>query len=53
VPMTDCRFLIEEGAESRRVDIAKGAAYRREAGTEHNVVNAGDEPMSFIEIEYK
>ncbi|MET3853773.1 cupin domain-containing protein [Rhizobium sp. OAE497] len=53
VPMTDCAFLIEEGAESRRVDIAKGAAYRREAGTEHNVVNAGDQPMSFIEIEYK
>jgi mannose-6-phosphate isomerase-like protein (cupin superfamily) len=27
--------------------------YRREAGVSHNVVNAGDEPMSFIEIEYK
>ena len=52
-PMTDGAFLIEEGAESRRVDIAKGAAYRREAGTKHNVVNAGDQPMSFIEIEYK
>jgi hypothetical protein len=26
---------------------------RRDAGIEHNVVNAGDQPMSFIEIEYK
>ncbi len=53
VPMTDCRFLIEEAQGSRRVDIEKGAAYRRDAGVEHNVVNAGSEPMSFIEIEYK
>jgi quercetin dioxygenase-like cupin family protein len=53
VPMTDCQFLLEEPGGSRRVDIAKGAAYRREAGIEHNVVNAGSEAMSFIEIEYK
>ncbi|HEY0123094.1 MAG TPA: cupin domain-containing protein [Rhizobium sp.] len=53
VPMTDCRFLIEEADGDRRVDLAKGAAYRREAGVEHNVVNAGSEPMSFIEVEYK
>ncbi|MDK4714270.1 cupin domain-containing protein [Rhizobium sp. CNPSo 4039] len=53
VPMTDCEFLLEEPGGIRRVDIAKGAAYRREAGVEHNVVNAGSEPMSFIEIEYK
>jgi quercetin dioxygenase-like cupin family protein len=53
VPMTDCSFLIEEGGTERRVEIAKGAAYRRDAGTEHNVVNAGSAPMSFIEIEYK
>ncbi|MBN8950479.1 MULTISPECIES: cupin domain-containing protein [unclassified Rhizobium] len=53
VPMTDCQFLLEEPGGSRRVDIARGAAYRREAGVEHNVVNAGSEPMSFIEIEYK
>ena len=53
VPMTDCRFLLEEAGGSRRADIAMGAAYRREAGVEHNVVNAGSEPMSFIEIEYK
>jgi beta-alanine degradation protein BauB len=53
VPMTDCSFLIEDAQGDRRSDIAAGAAYRREAGAEHNVVNAGDAPMSFIEIEYK
>lgn len=53
VPMTDCHFLIEEGDTARDAFVAKGAAYRREAGTTHNVVNAGPAPMSFIEIEYK
>ena len=53
VPMTDCRFLIEEETGERRVDVAAGAVYRREAGVAHNVVNAGEAPMSFIEIEYK
>lgn len=53
VPMTDLSMLIEDAAGERRIEIAKGAAYRREAGIEHNVVNAGSAAMSFIEIEYK
>ena len=53
VPMTDCKFLIEEETGSRRVDIARGQVYRREAGVAHNVVNGGEDFMSFIEIEYK
>ena len=53
VPMTDCQFLLEEPTGPRRVDMAAGAAYRRDAGVEHNVVNGGDAPMAFIEIEYK
>jgi mannose-6-phosphate isomerase-like protein (cupin superfamily) len=53
VPMTECHFLIEEDKGSRRVDLAAGAAYRRDAGAEHNVVNGGDAPMAFIEIEMK
>lgn len=53
VPMTDCKFLIEEEAGERRVDMAKGQVYRREAGVAHNVVNGGEDFMSFIEIEYK
>lgn len=53
VPMTDCSFLLEEPEGARRVEMAAGAAYRRDAGVAHNVVNGGDRPMAFIEIEYK
>jgi quercetin dioxygenase-like cupin family protein len=53
VPMTDCAFLLEEPDGERRVDIAAGAPYRRPEGVEHNVVNGGDSPMSFIEVELK
>jgi quercetin dioxygenase-like cupin family protein len=53
VPLTDCKYLIEEDSGNREVDVAKGAVYRRESGATHNVVNRSDEFMSFIEIEYK
>ena len=53
VPITDCEMLIEDAAGSRSVFVAQGAAYRREAGAEHNVVNGGKDHMAFIEIEYK
>jgi mannose-6-phosphate isomerase-like protein (cupin superfamily) len=51
--MTECRMLLEEPEGERRVEMAAGAVYRRGEGVEHNVVNAGDQPMSFIEIEIK
>jgi beta-alanine degradation protein BauB len=53
VPMTDCSFLLEEKEGERRVDMPAGAAYRRDAGVEHNVVNGGSASMAFIEIEMK
>jgi quercetin dioxygenase-like cupin family protein len=53
VPMTDCHFLLREEAGERRVSVAAGAAYSRDAGMEHNVINGGDAFMSFIEIETK
>ncbi|MCQ2005034.1 cupin domain-containing protein [Rhizobium sp. NRK18] len=53
VPMTDCHFLIEDKDGERRVTSKAGEVYRRDAGVEHNVVNGGESPMSFIEIEYK
>jgi quercetin dioxygenase-like cupin family protein len=53
-PVTDCAMLLEEpGGGSRRVDIPLGQSYRREAGVEHNVVNAGEAPMAFVEVELK
>ncbi|QLF69711.1 cupin domain-containing protein [Peteryoungia desertarenae] len=53
VPLTDCHFLIEDESGERRVQVAAGESYRREAGISHNVINGGTSPMSFIEIEYK
>lgn len=52
--ITDCVMLLEEpGGGSRRATIPAGTAYRRHEGVEHNVVNAGDAPMSFVEVELK
>jgi beta-alanine degradation protein BauB len=52
--LTDCPMLLEEpGGGSRRVMIPAGTVYRRDEGVEHNVVNDGTVPMSFVEIELK
>ncbi|MCU0905683.1 MAG: cupin domain-containing protein [Tabrizicola sp.] len=52
--ITDCPMLLEEpGGSTRSVLVAAGTAYRRAEGVEHNVVNAGDQPMSFVEVELK
>ena len=53
VPMTDCAFLLEEKDGSRCLDVGAGAAYRRDTGVEHNVVNRGTHAMAFIEVEMK
>jgi hypothetical protein len=46
-------LLEEPGGGSRRVLVPAGTAYRRMEGVEHNVVNDGPAPMSFVEIELK
>ncbi len=52
--ITDCQMLLEEpGGTSRTVTVATGTAYRRSEGVEHNVINGGDNPMSFVEVELK
>ena len=52
--LTPCSFLLEEpGGGTRRVDMEAGSVYRRDEGVEHNVVNGGDQPMAFIEVELK
>lgn len=53
--VTDCHMaLFEPGADgSRQVTVPAGNSYRRDAGVEHNVVNAGADPMTFIEVELK
>ncbi len=52
--VTDCHMRLElpNGAENE-VTVTAGTSYRRNEGVEHNVINAGDEPMSFVEVELK
>ncbi len=50
----DCPMLLEEpGGGTRHVLVSAGTAYRRDRGVEHNVVNDGPAPMSFVEVELK
>lgn len=52
--LTDCHMRLElPDGETTEVTIPAGTAYRRNEGVEHNVINAGDAPMSFIEVEMK
>ena len=52
--VTDCHMLLEEpDGGSRRVLVSAGSAYRRTEGVEHNVINEGSAPMSFVEVELK
>ena len=52
--ITDCTMLLEEpGGATREAFVASGTAYTRAEGVEHNVINGGDAPMSFVEVELK
>ena len=52
--LTHCTMLLEEpGGTSRTVEVAAGTSYRREKGVNHNVINGGDAPMAFVEVELK
>jgi beta-alanine degradation protein BauB len=53
VPMTDMNVRIEDSSGINDRFVPAGAAYSRPSGIEHNVINAGGNPMSFIEIEMK
>lgn len=54
VAVTDCQMRLEEpGGAVREVMVAAGTAYARNEGVEHNVINAGPAPMSFVEVELK
>jgi len=40
-------------AGETRFEMAAGQSYFRRAGVEHDVINAGDAPVTFVEIELK
>jgi quercetin dioxygenase-like cupin family protein len=52
--ITDCPMRLEEpGGGTLQVRVPAGTAYRRAEGVEHNVINDGTAPMSFVEVELK
>ena len=53
VPGLDGQLLIEEDGGERIAELRAGEAYFREAGVEHNVINANDFEFSFVEIELR
>ncbi|MFC0408774.1 cupin domain-containing protein [Roseomonas elaeocarpi] len=54
VPITDGTLLVEApDGTGTRAELRAGLSYDRPAGVEHNVVNAGEAPLSFVEIEIK
>ncbi len=54
VPATDGMLTIElPGGGTVTAELKAGVSYARNAGVEHNVVNGGSAPLSFVEIELK
>ncbi len=52
--VSDCHMRLElPDGTTNEVTVPAGTAYRRDEGVEHNVINAGDTPMSFVEVELK
>ena len=52
--ITDLHMRLEEpGGSEREVHVQAGEACFREEGVEHNVINASDQLMSFVEVEFK
>ena len=53
VPLVTGRLRLKEVDSTREVQLAAGVPYFREAGVEHDVVNANDYEFVFIETEIK
>jgi quercetin dioxygenase-like cupin family protein len=52
--ITECNLLLEHpDGTTTQTTVPAGAAYQRVEGTEHNVINNGENPMTFIEVELK
>jgi mannose-6-phosphate isomerase-like protein (cupin superfamily) len=46
-------LLLETPEEEYRAQLVAGQSYARRAGVEHNVVNAGDAELVFVEVEVR
>lgn len=53
-PVTNCSMLLEfPDGTTQQAEIKAGEAYHRISGAEHNVINNGTTPMTFVEVELK
>ena len=54
VPMLDGKLkIVTEGGAETIAELEKGVPYFRNAGVEHDVINANDYEFAFIEVEMK
>jgi quercetin dioxygenase-like cupin family protein len=53
VPLTTGTLRLEEGDSAREAELTLGSPYFREAGVEHDVVNASGGDFAFVEVELK
>ena len=53
VPMKDGQLRIETGDGHTMADLKAGVPYYRDAGVEHDVINANDYEFVFVETEIK
>jgi quercetin dioxygenase-like cupin family protein len=51
VPLTNGTLRLEEPAGARTAELLMGAAYAREKGVAHNVINVNDYEFRFLEVE--
>jgi beta-alanine degradation protein BauB len=53
VMLTDAQMHVHDGTEVTVITRRAGENYARPAGVRHDILNGGDAPMAFIEIELK
>ncbi len=53
VPSLDGTLRIVDGTGEQLAELKAGVSYYRAAGVEHDVINAGEGEMAFVEIEIK
>ena len=53
VLLTDAVMRVDDGTTITETRLVAGQAYHRPAGIEHDVMNGGEGPMAFVEVEFK
>lgn len=53
VPLMNGKLTLKDKAGDSVGELFSGKSYFREAGVEHNVINAGDGEFAFVEIQMK